>query len=107
MIELSEELKARKEEWRKLGFLLPNEDATKGREYNFELFGRTWIAEVRTSTSGFWDDFIANGSVHTHSIAFRKVRYLTENNEMLVAKQIVFFKWVVVWASFDNETGDQ
>lgn len=86
MIELSEKLMARKEEWRKLGFLIPNEDATRGREYNFELFGKTWIAEIRTSTSGFWDDFVANGTVHTHSLTLRKVRYLTENNEVLVDK---------------------
>ena len=35
MIELSEELKAHKEEWRKSGFLLPNEETYRGREYNF------------------------------------------------------------------------
>lgn len=107
MIELSENLKEQKEKWRQLGFLLPNEDATRGREYDFKLFGRAWIAEVRTSTSGFWDDFAANGSVHTHSIALRKVRYLTDKGDILVAKQVVFFKWVIAWASFDNETGDQ
>ena len=39
MIELSEELKARKEKWRELGFLIPNDDATKGREYSFEFLG--------------------------------------------------------------------
>lgn len=107
MIELSEELKLRKEEWRKAGFLLPNDQATKGREYNFELFGRTWIAEIRTSTSGYWDDYISNGSVHTHSLALRKVRYMSDEVNILVAKQIVFFKWVVAWASWNTKTGDQ
>ena len=107
MIELSEELKAHKEEWRKSGFLLPNDQATKGREYNFELFGRTWIAEIRTSTSGYWDDYISNGSVHTHSLALRKVRYMSDEGNILVAKQIVFFKWVVAWASWNTKTGDQ
>lgn len=107
MIELSEELKLRKEEWRKAGFLLPNDQATKGREYSFNLFGRTWIAEVRTSQTGYWDDYISNGSVHTHSIALRKVHYMSDEGNILAAKQIVFFKWVVAWASWNTKTGDQ
>jgi hypothetical protein len=92
---------------RELGFLIPNDDATKGREYNFEFLGRSWIAEIRRSNTGFWDDFQANGTVHTHSIALRKVRYLIENDELLQAKQIVFFKWVIAWASFNLKTGEQ
>lgn len=107
MIELSEELKARKEKWRELGFLIPNDDATKGREYSFEFLGRSWIAEIRRSNTGFWEDFQANGTVHTHSIALRKVRYMSEKDNVLEAKQIVFFRWVIAWASFSLKTGEQ
>lgn len=106
MIEYSEALKKRKEEWIKLGFLLPNEDSDEKPSYEFSLFGRDYLAEIRKSKSGYWDDFIANGTVHTHSIAFRKVRYLTEENDLLVAKQVVFFKWVFAWASWSKKTGE-
>lgn len=107
MIELSEELKQRKEEWRRLGFLLPNETSTKGREYGFEFWGREWIAEIRTSTSGLWDTFLATGNVRTNSISIHKVRYMSKTGEVLEAKEIIFFKWVVTWASWDKKTGEQ
>ena len=106
-MELSEELRVRKEAWRELGFLLPNDEASNGKEYDFDAFGRTWIAEIRTSASGYWDDYISNGSIHTHSLALRKVRYMSDEGNILVVKQIVFFKWVVAWASWNTKTGDQ
>ena len=104
-MELSEELRVRKEAWRELGFLLPNEEASKGKEYDFDAFGRTWIAEIRKSSSGYWDDFIASGNVHTSSIALRKVRYMSDyDGHVLEAKQIIFFKWAIAWASW--KTGE-
>lgn len=106
-MKLSEELSLRREEWRKLGFLLPNETSTKGREYNFEFCEREWIVEVRTSISGLWDTFLATGSVRTNSISFHKERYMSKMGEVLEAKQIIFFKWVVTWASWDKKTGVQ
>lgn len=104
MIELSEELKQRKEEWRKLGFLLPIKECKESPCTTFGFLGRRWLFELRTANHGGWDDFMANGTIHTHSIALRKVRYLSEG-ELLVAKQIVFFKWVLSWASLNLKTG--
>ena len=100
MIELSEELKRLREIWRQKGFLLPNDSASKWKEFDFKFCGREWIAEIRIASSGWWDTFLANGNVRTSAISFHKERYLSKGDEVLVAKQIIFFKWIVTWASF-------
>lgn len=106
MIELSEELKQRKEEWRNLGFLLPIKEGKESPSTTFDFLGRRWLFEFRTANHGGWDDFMANGTIHAHSLALRKVRYLSDG-ELLVAKQIVFFKWVLSWASWNLKTGER
>lgn len=106
MIELSEELKQRKEEWKSLGFLLPIKDGKESPCATFDFLGRRLMFELRTADNRGWDDFMANGTVHTHAIALRKVRYLSDG-ELLVAKQIVFFKWVLSWVSWNLKTGER
>ena len=100
MIPLSKELEARKEIWRSKGFLVPSGEGSYRKEYEFKLFGRLYIAEIRKSSTGLWDSFNATGSVRTMLLSLHKERYLTEDGCVLEAKQVVLFKWIFSWASW-------
>lgn len=82
-----------KDRWRAKGFLLPSE-ASKKREFEFSLFGRVFMGELRTSSTGYWDDYMNSGLVHTPCLAIRKCRMLTEDDEIISFNQIIFMRWV-------------
>ena len=82
-----------KERWRSKGYLLPVSESSKKREFEFSLFGRVFMGELATSTSGYWDDYMNSGSVHTLGLAIRKCRMLTEDDEIISYNQIIFMKW--------------
>lgn len=82
-----------KDRWKSKGFLLPSSESPKGREFEFSLFGRVFMGELATSTSGYWDDYMNSGSVHTLCLAIRKCRVLTEEDEIISFSQIIFMKW--------------
>lgn len=102
-MELSEELKTRREEWRKLGFLLPVEDAATGKEYNLKAFGRHWLIGFHKSSSSYWDTFLAEGNIYTTSLSLQKVRFMSDEGVVLDAKKIVFFRWLLIWSSWKDE----
>lgn len=72
-----------KERWRAKGFLLPTSEDSKKRAFEFSLSGRVVIGELRTSTTGFWDDYTNSGSVYTSVLTLRKCRHLTEDDKVL------------------------
>ena len=88
-----EEYDPLKERWRTKGFLLPTSEASKKREFEFSLFGRVFMGELVTSPSGYWDDYLNSGSVHTLGLAIRKCRMLAEDDEIVSFSQIIFMKW--------------
>lgn len=83
-----------KERWRAKGFLLPSEES-KERGFEFALSGRVFMGELRTSSTGYWDDYMNSGSVHTSVLAIRKCRVLTEEDEIISFIQIILMKWVL------------
>lgn len=89
MVEKSDHLKER---WRAKGFLLPPEESKK-RGFEFSLLGRVVIGELRTATTGFWDDYTNSGAVYTSGLTIRKCRLLTEDDRVLQFSQIIFLKW--------------
>ena len=91
MVEKNDLLKQR---WRVKGFLLPTSEASKKRGFEFSVFGRVFMGELATSTSGYWDDYMNSGSVHTIGLAMRKCRMLTEDDEIISFNQIIFMRWV-------------
>lgn len=82
-----------RERWRAKGFLLPTSEASKKREFEFSLFGRVFMGEIRTATTGLWDDYMNSGAVHTSGLSIRKCRLLAEDDHVLEFSQVVFLKW--------------
>lgn len=78
--------------WQESGFLLPRSDCTTPRAFEFTIFGKVFMGELATSKTGYWDDFLNSGNVHTTSIALRKCR-AWNNGDILEFTQILFMKW--------------
>ena len=95
-----------KQRWRSKGFLLPISEASKKREFEFSLFGRFFMGELTTAPSGYWDDYMNSGSVHTVGLAIRKCRILTEEDEIISFNQIIFMRWAFSLGVLKEESND-
>lgn len=78
--------------WQERGFLLPRADCTPPKTFEFTLFGRVFMGELAISKTGYWDDFLNSGNVHTTGFAVRKCRGWN-NGDILKFTQIIFLKW--------------
>ena len=78
--------------WIEKGFLLPSEGCKK-RGFEFKLFGKLVIVDLRTSNSGLWDDFTNSGTVHTNFLAIRRCHKILEDDSVLSFSKVVFWKW--------------
>lgn len=99
-MELSEELQALKQQWRKRGFLLPGVNWDKS--FEFSLFGRFVLIGLGRSGSGYWDDYSATGSVYTNGLTFRKCRQLDRDSQILTINQAIIGKFIISVATIKD-----